>query len=71
MPEVIVRDSDSFEVVLRRFKRLCEKAGILSKLREIEYYEKPTTMRKRKAAAAGKREAKRMMRQRVRRVRLY
>lgn len=60
MPIVNLRDNDSFDGALRRFKRSCEKAGILSKLRQIEYHEKKTTERKRKKAAAVKREAKRL-----------
>lgn len=60
MPMVNIRDNDSFDVALRRFKRSCEKAGILSKLRQIEYHEKDTTKRKRKKAAACKREMKRL-----------
>lgn len=60
MPMVNIRENDSFDVALRRFKRSCEKAGILSKLRQIEYHEKDTTKRKRKKAAARKRELKRL-----------
>lgn len=60
MPIVNIRENDSFDVALRRFKRACEKAGVLSKLRAIEHYEKPTTKRKRKKAAACKRELKRV-----------
>lgn len=60
MPIVLVRENDSFDVALRRFKRSCEKAGVQSKLRQIEHYEKPTTKRKRKKAAACKREIKRV-----------
>ncbi|MFC1664483.1 30S ribosomal protein S21 [Pseudomonadota bacterium] len=71
MPSVKVRQDEPFDVILRRFRRSCEKAGIFTEIRRREYYEKPTTVRKRKAAAAGKREIKRMMRQRARRVRLY
>jgi small subunit ribosomal protein S21 len=60
MPGVRIREQESFDVALRRFKRACEKAGILTKLRQIEYYEKPTTKRKRKRAAAVKRYQKRL-----------
>ena len=60
MPIVTVRENDSFEVALRRFKRSCEKAGVISKLRSSAHYEKPTTTRKRKKAAARKRELKRV-----------
>ena len=59
MPFVQIKDREPFEVVLRRFKRLCEKAGILTRLRQLEYYEKPTIKRKRKRAAAIKRDQKR------------
>ena len=64
MPSVRVRNDEPFDVILRRFRRSCEKAGIFSEIRKREYYEKPTSVRKRKAAAAVKREKKRMVRQR-------
>jgi small subunit ribosomal protein S21 len=62
MPSVKVKNNEPFEVALRRFKRACEKAGILAEVREREFYEKPTWERKRKAAAAVKRAQKRQMR---------
>lgn len=65
MPTVRVRDNENFEVSLRRFKRLCEKAGILSDLRRHEFYEKPTSKRKRKKAAAVKRHQKKLTRERM------
>ena len=49
-------------MALRRFKRSCEKAGVLSELRRREHYEKPTTERKRKKAAAIKRLMKKLSR---------
>ena len=58
MPSVKVRPHEPFEVALRRFKRSCEKAGILTEVRNRETYEKPTTVRKRKKAAAVKRAQK-------------
>lgn len=64
MPSVSARDNEPFEVTLRRFKRLCEKAGILTESRRREFYEKPTTERKRKRAAAVKRNLKRISRDR-------
>lgn len=64
MPMIDVPDNNAFDVSLRRFKRACEKAGIPTKLRQIEYYEKPTTKRKRKRAAAVKRAAKKLQKQR-------
>jgi small subunit ribosomal protein S21 len=71
MPFVQVKENEPFEVALRRFKRSCEKAGVLSELRRREYYEKPTTIRKRKAAAAMKRELKKVLRERNRHQRMY
>lgn len=71
MPHVRVRENEPFEVALRRFKRTCEKAGVVSEVRRREYYEKPTTERKRKAAAAVKRQLKRNSRDITRRVRMY
>lgn len=65
MPTVRVRDNENFELSLRRFKRLCEKAGILSDQRRHEFYEKPTWKRKRKKAAAVKRYQKKLLRERM------
>lgn len=59
MPSVRVRDNEPFDVTLRRFKRACEKAGILAEMHRREFYEKPTQVRKRKAAAGIKRHLKR------------
>lgn len=64
MPGIrINHEREPFEVSLRKFKRLCEKAGILGKLRQIEFYEKPTAKRKRKKAAAVKRHLKRLFKE--------
>ena len=54
MPVIKVKDNESFEYALRRFKRLCEKIGIVNELKKRKYYEKPTTERKRKKAMALK-----------------
>ncbi len=66
MPQVKVKDNEPFDVALRRFKRSCEKAGILTEIRRREAYEKPTTERKRKAAAAVKRHLKKLSKERDR-----
>ncbi len=63
MPSIRVREGENPEIALRRFKRSCEKAGILTELRRREYHEKPTEERKRKAAAAVKRHAKKVLRE--------
>jgi len=52
MAEVFVRDNESFENVLRRFKKECQKAGILSELKKRAFYEKPSERRKKKMEAA-------------------
>ncbi len=71
MPSVKVKANAPFDVALRRFKRSCEKAGVLSEVRRREFYEKPTAVPKRKAAAAVKRHAKKVQREQRRSVRLY
>lgn len=63
MPSINVRETEAFDVALRRFKRACEKAGIPTKLRQIEFYEKPTAKRKRKKAAAVKRYQKKLQKE--------
>ncbi|MCY7296066.1 30S ribosomal protein S21 [Alteromonas sp. a30] len=71
MPIVKVRENEPFDVALRRFKRSCEKAGVLSEVRRREFFEKPTWERKRKKAAAKKRHLKKLARENARRVRMY
>ena len=66
MPTVRVKENESFDIAMRRFKRACEKAGILTEIRRRENYEKPTTVRKRKAAAAVKRHLKKLAREQAR-----
>lgn len=62
MPTVRVKEGENPEYALRRFKRACEKAGVLTELRKREFYEKPTAERKRKQAAAVKRHLKKLTR---------
>lgn len=63
MPIVRIRENEPFESAMRRFKRLCEKSHILAEVHRREFYEKPTTTRKRKAAAAVKRHLRRLSRE--------
>ena len=58
MTGIRVRDGESFENAMRRFKKVCERAGILSEVRKREHYEKPSVRRKRKALLARKRSLK-------------
>lgn len=71
MPSVKVRENEPFDFALRRFKRACEKAGVLAEVHRREFYEKPTQMRKRKAAAAVKRHQKRQVKTSLRQIRQY
>lgn len=71
MPQVKVKEGEPFDIALRRFKRSCEKAGVLAEVRRREFYEKPTQERKRKAAAAVKRHQKKLQREQLNRKRLY
>ena len=60
MPGINIREGDSFEAALKKFKKQCEKAGILSEIRKREAYEKPSVKRKKKDAAARKRLVKKV-----------
>ena len=64
MPLVVVKDGENVEGALRRFKRKCEKAGILSELKKRQHYEKPSVKRKKKAIAARKKLLKRLSQER-------
>jgi small subunit ribosomal protein S21 len=57
---VLVREDESFESALRRFKKQVEKAGVLSEMRKRQHYEKPSVRRKKKALAARKKMLKKM-----------
>jgi small subunit ribosomal protein S21 len=62
MPVIKVKDNESFEQAMKRFKKTCEKAGILTELRRREYYDKPSISKKKKEAAARKRALKKIRR---------
>mgnify|MGYP000747901746 FL=1 len=55
MSEIKVQKGESLDSALRRFKRSCQKAGVLSEVRKREHYEKPSVKRKLKSEAARKR----------------
>jgi small subunit ribosomal protein S21 len=65
MPSVRLKEGENPEYALRRFKRSCEKAGVLTEVRRREFYEKPTAERKRKQAAAVKRHLKKLQREKA------
>ncbi len=58
MTMVIVGKDESIESALKRFKRKCQKDGIIGDLRKKEAYEKPSVKRKKKEEAARKRNRK-------------
>ncbi len=64
MPLIKVRDDESLENALRRFKRKCEKSGILTEIKKRQHYEKPSVRKKRKALAARKKLLKRLAQER-------
>jgi small subunit ribosomal protein S21 len=58
MADIVVREKEPFEIALRRFKKQCEKAGILTEVRKRQFFEKPSLRRKKKAVTARKRALK-------------
>ncbi|SDK37842.1 30S ribosomal protein S21 [Natronincola ferrireducens] len=59
MSEIKIRENESLDNALRRFKRQCAKSGVLSEVRKREHYEKPSVKRKKKAEAARRKNNKR------------
>lgn len=60
MPSVRVRENESLENALKKFKKQCEKEGILSDVRKKEHYDKPSVKKKKKAIEARKKAVKRI-----------
>ncbi|MCY6354856.1 30S ribosomal protein S21 [Clostridium sp. ZS2-4] len=58
MSEIKIRENETLESALKRFKRSCAKAGVLSEVRKREHYEKPSVKRKKKSEAARRRKTK-------------
>ena len=58
MAEVKVKENESLDSALRRFKRQCQRSGVLNEVRKREHYEKPSVRRKKKSEAARKRKFK-------------
>ncbi len=58
MAEVRIKENETLDMALRRFKRQCARSGVLSELRKREHYEKPSVKRKKKSEAARKRKYK-------------
>ena len=62
MPGIKVGENEAFEQAIKRFKKQCEKAGVLADVRKRECYEKPSVRKKKKALAARKRLQKKQRR---------
>ena len=58
MAEIKIKDNESLDSALRRFKRQCARSGVLTEIRKREHYEKPSVKRKKKSEAARKRKFK-------------
>ncbi len=58
MSEIRVRDNESLDSALRRFKKSCARSGVIAEVRKREHYEKPSVRRKKKSEAARKRKYK-------------
>lgn len=58
MTEIRVRENESIDNALKRFKRQCARSGVLSEYRKREHYEKPSLKRKRKSEAARRKKRK-------------
>ena len=56
MPFITIKENESFEVAMRRFKRTIDRSNRISDIRSLKHFEKPTTRRKRKKLAAVKRQ---------------
>ena len=54
MAEIRIKDNESLDSALRRFKRSCARSGVLAEVRKREHYEKPSVKRKKKSEAARK-----------------
>ena len=63
MQGIKLKENESFDNALRRFKKQCEKAGILSEIRKREHFEKPSVRRKKKALAARKKSVRKLAKQ--------
>jgi small subunit ribosomal protein S21 len=63
VPKVIAREGEAFQVTLRKFKKSCEKAGLLSDIKKNNYYEKPSVERRRKDKEARRKALKLLRKQ--------
>jgi small subunit ribosomal protein S21 len=71
LPQIDVRSHDDFNMVIRNFRMLCERAGVVSSVKKKEFYEKPKWTRKMVKNNTAKRLKRKIMREKMRRTRLY
>ncbi len=64
LPKVVAKSGESFQVLLRRFKKSCERAGLLSDVKKNKYYEKPSVVRKKEKNEQVRKAMKRLRKQR-------
>ncbi len=60
MPKVVGRDNEPFDILLKRFKKRCEKAAILSDIKKNQYFEKPSVKKRREENVAKRKMVKAM-----------
>lgn len=63
LPQIFVEENEPIDKALRRFKKECQKTGILAELRKREFYEKPSIKRRRKLEAARRKQRRKMIKQ--------
>lgn len=66
MAFVVVKNGESFENALKRFKRQCEREGILSEIKKRQHYEKPSEIKKKKILQAKKKLRRKVIKERRR-----
>lgn len=59
MSTVILKENESFEVAIRRFRRMVERGGLLAEVRRRTCYEKPAVKRKRRKMVSERRYSQR------------
>jgi small subunit ribosomal protein S21 len=64
VPKVIAKDGEHFKILLKKFKKSCERAGLLSDIKKNKYFEKPTVERRRKKKEAVRKQIKLMRKRR-------
>jgi len=70
VPKIIAKEGESFQITLKRFKKSCERASLLSDIKKNQYYEKPSVARRKKLNAA-KRKVLKLMRKQLRYNKVY